>query len=314
MPEAGPIALLRPPADVDLGPLPVDRCVAVTGFRPDHDALAARGIPVAADLPPRAALAIVFLPRAKALARDLIARAAAVVGPGGMILVDGAKGDGVEAVLRAVRTVAPVGEVRSKAHGKVFAIGANAALAAWRALPIEADGFRTAPGTFSADAVDPGTALLIESLPPLSGRVCDLGAGWGALSRAVLASGAVTALDLIEAERAALDCARANVPDPRAAFHWADATTWRGGPYDAVVTNPPFHAGRSADADLGRAFIATAARTLKASGRLLLVANRQLPYEGALGAAFAEVAVRAEARGYKVIDAARPVRRKGRQG
>jgi 16S rRNA (guanine1207-N2)-methyltransferase len=38
----------------------------------------------------------------------------------------------------------------------------------------------------------------------------------------------------------------------------------------------------------------------------MMVANRHLPYEAALDAAFAEVVVREEARGYKVIEAARP--------
>ena len=44
----------------------------------------------------------------------------------------------------------------------------------------------------------PGTALLLETLPPLSGRGADLGCGLGILARAVLASEAVTALTLLD--------------------------------------------------------------------------------------------------------------------
>ena len=314
MPPAGRILLLRPPAGLDPDLFPPDRTVAVTGFRPDHDALAAAGFAVA-DAPEGSfAAAFVSLPRAKALARDLVARAAGAVGDGGAVVVDGAKTDGVESLLRAVREVATVGEVVSKAHGKCFTATANAALRAWREAPTRVDGFLVPPGGFSADGVDPGTAALIDALPPLRGRVCDLGAGWGALAAAILArSPEVAALDLVEAERAALDCARANVADPRAAFHWADATRWEAAPYDAVATNPPFHAGRVPDPALGQAFVRAAARLLAPSGRLFLVANRRLPYEAALEAAFAEVAVRAEGGGYKVIEAARP-RRGGRRG
>ena len=47
-------------------------------------------------------------------------------------------------------------------------------------------------------------------------RIVDLGAGWGFLARAILARDGVRQLDLVEAEAAALDCARRNVTDPRA--------------------------------------------------------------------------------------------------
>jgi 16S rRNA (guanine1207-N2)-methyltransferase len=67
--------------------------------------------------------------------------------------------------------------------------------------------------------------------------------------------------------------------------------------------NPPFHVGRSDAPELGRAFIAAAARALRPGGRLWLVANRHLPYEAALAGAFAFVNVLADAQGFKVITA-----------
>ncbi len=54
--------------------------------------------------------------------------------------------------------------------------------------------------------------------------------------------------------------------------------------------NPPFHTSRNADPALGQAFIAAAARVLKPSGHLWIVANRHLPYEATLAEQFAEVA------------------------
>ncbi|RME14842.1 MAG: MFS transporter, partial [Alphaproteobacteria bacterium] len=96
-------------------------------------------------------------------------------------------------------------------------------------------------------------------------------------------------------------------------FHWADATRFgEAGSHDCVVTNPPFHAGRRADPALGRAFIAAAARLLTPSGRLYLVANRHLPYERDLRAAFAEVEEIGGDGGFKVIAAARPRPARGR--
>ncbi|MEM6745680.1 MAG: methyltransferase, partial [Pseudomonadota bacterium] len=169
----------------------------------------------------------------------------------------------------------------------------------------------TAAGIFSWDGADPGSALLAEALPPLQGVVADLGAGWGFLSAAVLASAAVARIDLIEAEHAALTCARANLDDARAAFHWADARSPRlaEGGHDAVICNPPFHEARAAEPALGDAFIASAARLLKPSGALWLVANRHLPYARALDARFAQVEELAGDRRYRIVRAARPRRR-----
>jgi 16S rRNA (guanine1207-N2)-methyltransferase len=154
--------------------------------------------------------------------------------------------------------------------------------------------------------------LLAAALPDrMKGKGADLGAGWGFLSRAVLARDGVTHLDLVEADHAALDCARANIADPRAAFHWADATVWRAPRLlDFVVMNPPFHRGRAADPALGEAFLAAAARSLAPDGTLWLVANRGLPYDRALNALFREVQDIGADPSFRLIRAARPLSRR----
>ena len=97
--------------------------------------------------------------------------------------------------------------------------------------------------------------------------------------------------------------------DPRAVFHWADATRWRPPALlDAVVSNPPFHAAAPATRGSGRAFIAAAARMLAPSGSFWMVANRHLPYEAELAADFAEVEEVGGTPGFKVIHARKPRR------
>jgi 16S rRNA (guanine1207-N2)-methyltransferase len=151
---------------------------------------------------------------------------------------------------------------------------------------------------------------LAAALPARLGpRVADLGAGWGYLSRAILAREGVAEVHLIEADHAALACARANITDPRARFHWADAIAFTpDAPFDAVVTNPPFHVTRAASPDLGRGFIDAARRMLTPRGDLWLVANRHLPYEGALRAAFREVTEMGADPAFKVFHASHPIR------
>lgn len=315
LPPEGRIALFRPTSETDLSDLPRARVHAVQGFRPDYEVLAARGFAVSPGAEPPYAAAVVFLPRAKAEARGLLAEANAAVAPGGPIWVDGLKTDGVDSVLRDLRGLVAVDPPYAKAHGKIFRFTATpGALGAWAAQPGQpAPGFTTLPGVFSADGVDRGSALLAACLPDtLPERMVDLGAGWGWLAAQVLARKGVESLDLVEAEHAALECSKMNIADPRARFHWADARSvkFENRPL-GVVMNPPFHTTRAADPGLGAAFIRAAAGMLSLSGTLWMVANRHLPYDEVLRACFHEVHELVPPTGrdgaFRIIRAERPI-------
>lgn len=183
--------------------------------------------------------------------------------------------------------------------------GLDEAIATGAPRLVEPLGLWSQPGVFAWDRIDPGSALLMQHLPPLAGRGADLGCGIGVLARAVLAVPAVTELTLVDLDRRAVDAARRNIADPRARFLWADlrhpAASLAG--LDFIVTNPPFHDGGAEDRALGQAFVRRAANLLRRGGRLLLVANRHLPYEAVLKASFRSVALKVEAGGYKVYEA-----------
>ncbi len=306
----------------DLSPLDPVRTRIQQGHFPDHRALAARGLQVAPVVEGRFDAALVILPRAKAEARARIADAASRLSPGAALWIDGQKTDGVDSVLRDLRKLAPVDDVHSKAHGKIFRVTVPAGdwlPSDWAARAREvAPGFVTRPGVFSADGVDPGSAMLAAALPDrMPTRVVDLGAGWGWLSAQALARPGIEVIHLVEADHAALESARANVADPRARFHWADARDFTlAEPVNGVIMNPPFHDGRAADPRIGADFIAAAARLLTGAGRLWMVANRHLPYETVLAQHFAQVhELRGDTR-FKVIEASgagRGAARKGRR-
>jgi 16S rRNA (guanine1207-N2)-methyltransferase len=215
-------------------------------------------------------------------------------------------------------------ESRAKGHGKVFHFPRPDrlpdAFADWEdaAAPRpNAEGFLSAPGMFSHAHADPGSRLLAGALAGrLSGRVAELGGGYGWLAAQLLQGcPGIEALTLFEADHAACEAARANLSDPRAAVRWADVTALgpADGPFERAVTNPPFHGARAPDPALGRAFIAAAARILGTKGRLDLVANRHLPYESALEAGFQEWRQEALEAGYKILSAVRPRGPKGRR-
>ena len=178
-----------------------------------------------------------------------------------------------------------------------------------RATPQSFNDFITIAGVFSANAVDQGSELLAAALPEnLRGDVADFGAGWGFLSSRIAKHQSVTSLDLIEADAIALEYAKLNIKDPRANFHWDDATAWNGS-YDSVIMNPPFHKGRLGNPDLGRAFITNAARCLRHKGDLWMVANRHLPYEHVLNQCFENVSEILGNSQFKLFHSSRPKRK-----
>lgn len=308
--DDGIVSVLLPQPEADLSALPMDRVQIVQPMRPHFDNFQQMGFECVAESDEPSATVILCIPRAKALTRSLIYQACQR--STGVVVVDGVKTDGIDSILREVRKRVPVQGPLSKAHGKIFWFDADAdAFADWKAPETQrADGFITAPGVFSADGIDPASALLAASLPKKLGRnIVDLGAGWGFLTAQLLTDSKIESFDLVEADHAALDCARQNVADPRARFHWADALTWKPSTrIDTVIMNPPFHSGRAADPALGRRFIETAARVLSTSGSLWMVANRHLPYEATLAASFSQVQEAAGDNRFKVLHASRPIR------
>ncbi|MEQ8895874.1 MAG: class I SAM-dependent methyltransferase [Roseovarius sp.] len=313
LPEAGRIAVFAPREGMDLSALPADLCHVITTFKPDRDHFAGQGFACGKEPDGRYAASVVCLPRAKALGQALVAEAASVTD--GPVIVDGAKTDGVESILKACRKRADVSPALSKSHGKLFHFPASAAFEDWaRGAPQEIEGgFVTMPGIFSADGIDPASALLADHLPDKLGRrVADLGAGWGYLSARALSRESIEEIHLVEADFAALDCARRNVLDARAHLHWEDATRWQPEePLDTVIANPPFHTGRNPDPGLGLDFIRAAARVLSPRGQLFLVANRHLPYETEMARQFGEVKEMGGDNRFKLLHGVRPARRPG---
>ena len=108
----------------------------------------------------------------------------------------------------------------------------------------------------------PTTSRVMSPISAAAGATCR--------ARSWTRSAGVVKIDLIDAEHRAIEAARANVAEARAAFHWLDLTQEATpATYDAVICNPPFHAGRAAEPGLGQTVIAAAARSLRPGGPFL---------------------------------------------
>ncbi len=246
--------------------------------------------------------------------RYVLAQALRALGPGGRMIALAPKDKGGTRLAKELGTFGCAAADQPRRHHRICVAArppepAGIAEAIDAGAPRHVDNLAlcTQPGIFSWDRLDPGTALLLSTLPTLKGRGADFGCGLGILARAVLSSETVTAMTLVEIDRRAVEMARRNVADPRATIRWADIRTpgLELGDLNFVVTNPPFHEGGAEDQALGRAFIARAVEALRPGGTLWLVANAHLPYEAPLRAAFRTVAVAAQANGYRVYEARR---------
>lgn len=296
-------------------------CLNVQSSKPVHDRLQQEGCPVTAELNGADFdLGVLAITKHKQENLANLARAWTALRPGGRLICAGANDVGISSIEKAFKILFDQPRSLSKHHCKVlWGIRGDTPpdiLTQWtesgRMQIVPSIGCWSQPGLYNWNKIDAGSALLARNLPDdLHGRAADLGAGWGYLSQQLLRHGRnIASIDLFEAEKSALTAAKANL-EPHAAttalrFHWHDVA--QGVPpaaFDLVVMNPPFHDGKEVDIELGRAFITSAAQGLVPGGRLFLVANRQLPYEESLSAAFSAQTMLVENAVYKVLAAVR---------
>lgn len=330
-PDEGGALFLQARAGLALQQQPMPGLVCAQDFKPEAEALEHSGITVVdGQATGRYPLVLLLPPRQREHARALYAHAVERVAPGGRVVACAANTEGARSAEDDLRRLAGPLTTLSKNKARVFwtmplhVSGTDGhidtvLLDTWRDLdaprPVVGGRFRSRPGVFAWDRIDPASALLAEHLPAtLAGRAADLGAGFGYLAVELLERCAgITAVDLYEADARALQLARENL-EPFAAraalgFHWHDVTSGLPDQYDVIVSNPPFHAqGGTERPDIGRAFITAAAAALKPRGSLWLVANRHLPYEAALGSGFAQVETVAQRAGFKVVHARKGAR------
>lgn len=176
------------------------------------------------------------------------------------------------------------------------------------------------PGVFSADRLDPGSALLLAHLraagdPTPPSRILDLGCGAGTLGLQAAALWPDATALLLDADLRAVHCARDNAErlgmQPRVAVRWWDASERvprdaGGAVFDLVLINPPFHVGKQVDMGPAIAMFDHAAEALSPNGAALIVANRTLPYEPTLRG-LGSLEVVEQARGFKLMRLTRAV-------
>jgi 16S rRNA (guanine1207-N2)-methyltransferase len=278
--------------------------------------------------------ALLSIPKGRQLSRLHVLSAALTLASGGHLYVAGANNEGIKSVLVDCERLLGPGELLAYRKGHRVARFTRGSLdiaalpppfdaagllpGSFMAYQVSVGGQRvplcSRPGVFSHGELDDGTAMLLANLAPHPGdRVFDLGCGVGIIGiMAALAVGAPR-VTLLDVDALACESASASL----AANHLVGAHVIQGdglagiapASYDLILSNPPFHAGHAVNLAITAALIEEAHQALAAEGRLVLVANRFLPYDRLIQARFGEVATLAADGRFRVLAATRRSRR-----
>jgi len=224
-----------------------------------------------------------------------------VLREGGSLVLFGGNDEGIRSAITALEDVCgPAETVSTKGHGRMVRVTrpagtiAGAALADWRrTVPFEVGGARrewiTYPGLFAADRLDEGTSLMLSVLPNLRAvaRVLDYGCGSGVIAGTMQARLPGAQIDLVDADSVALLAASENVKGATAILGTSLKATGTTR-YDAILSNPPLHAGVAEDHSALERLMAQAPKHLRPGGILQMVVQRRLPLGQSLEPLFSE--------------------------
>jgi 16S rRNA (guanine1207-N2)-methyltransferase len=276
---------------------------------------------------------IAFQSSSKALVAALRA-AGNAIRPGGRLYIAGAKAQGIGAV--KARAAEMFGAAGTLGYRKGVHVIAATRPAVWGApsaalkvaaksennvqpdtpthgdITLRGHTFRLAlrDGVFARGGMDEGTRMLLEAIQVRpDDHALDLGCGGGIVGMLLARLAPIGHVYLADSDTAAVALARDNLR----ANGIANATVYAGDGlsavpgerFDLIASNPPFHLGRRQTTAIARDFIAGAAQALRPGGRFYIVANRFLPYERAISAAFGNVLEVAGDNRYKVLLATR---------
>lgn len=176
-------------------------------------------------------------------------------------------------------------------------------------LNIEFEGerlsFHTDAGVFSRTELDPGSALLIRTVGPLSGRVVDMGCGWGAIGLFLARKNPDAQFLLAEINERAVELTRRNIEEnhiANARVVQSDGFESAPGEMDFFISNPPIRAGKQ----VIYGWFAEAHRRLTPGGALIIVIRKQQGAPSALTflkEVFGQAEVAARDKGYWILRA-----------
>lgn len=269
------------------------------------------------------------VPPDRRLTRRWLVLVAEVLADGGMLAMAGANTEGIKSAIADAKAL--FGPARAENYAQkhrvaMFAGGTlpdsqpewttrpGIASGTWEEVAVNAGGYvlslATLPGVFAGNRLDVGTSLLLDHLHVAArSRVHDVGCGAGAIGLTALQAGAgqvdMTDVNLLAVASVRETITRNAIANVRVfASDVYDALP--GERYDLIVSNPPFHQGKTIDYAMPERLLREAPDHLHPDGSVLVVANAFLTYGRELERIFRNVEVVAATRQYHVLKATSP--------
>ena len=138
------------------------------------------------------------------------------------------------------------------------------------------------PGVFSANTLDNGTQLLLNTMTEVTGHGLDFGCGCGVISAALAkrydCSFTAVDVDALAVASSNKTFVENDVKANAISSNGLSAIISSGDKYNFIVTNPPFHTGTKTDYTITEQLISQAPKLLKRKYQFWMVANSFLPY------------------------------------
>jgi len=269
--------------------------------------------------------AVVRLPRIKAELEMTIHAVAAQLRPGAPLYVYGANDEGIKsAPSRMEPLLGEVVSIDARKHCRVVEAlrpeelpGLKQSLDDFKSsltldLPEGPVEHASYPGVFAKGQLDPGTAALLEALPPISPKVrlLDFACGAGVIGGSLKRRRPEIQVWMTDIDAVSVEAAKQNVPEAQVACgdRWAAVQAIRH--FHLIVSNPPIHTGKGRDYSILTDLAEGAPMRMRDKGQLWIVVQRQVPADVALKEVFSRVTMAWQDTRYRVWCAENPIKKR----
>lgn len=246
----------------------------------------------------QADLVLLYWPKAKAEAEYLLAMLMSQLGAGTEIVVVGENRSGIKSIEKMFKVYGPITKYDSARRcsfywGQCTETPAPFKLEEWyktyqvnykdSALTI-----KSLPGVFSHGEFDIGSKLLLDTLPPLTGKVLDFGCGAGVIGSVMALLNPEICLEMCDISALAVASSQATLEANglTGRVFASDVYSDTSSDYDFIISNPPFHAGLDTSYNATETLLAKAPQHQNNQGQLFIVANSFLKYQPIIEQAF----------------------------